>query len=282
MTRRPAPSSAPAAGDPAGGQPAAPSPAPASPKASSLWIVIPAYNAAASLGQVIAGVRAATGTAPHPLLVVDDGSTDRSAEVAERAGALVLRHAGNRGKGAALQTGFAYALQRGADAVLTLDADGQHDPHEIVELIAAYRRTPGSFVMGVRSFDRALMPRRSRIGNQISTFFISRFAHRPHRDTQSGFRIYPRTLLQTPLRTRRFDTETELVLWASKLGVPLREVPIQTLYSDAHVTHFRNWEDTLRVLRLVIGSPLWRTPAPPPLSTVSDETLSPLSKMEAT
>jgi hypothetical protein len=133
----------------------------------------------------------------------------------------------------------------------------------------------------VRSFDPALMPRRSRIGNQISTFFISQFAHRPHRDTQSGYRVYPRRLLSAPLRTRRFDTETELVLWAAKLGVPLREVPIRTIYAgrnaqephDAtaqlagaakgpgHKSHFRNLEDTLRVLRLVIGSPWWRTEA---------------------
>ena len=227
----------------------------------SVIIVIPAYKAEATIDKVVRGAKR------HglPVVVIDDGSDDRTGQLAEQAGATVLRHAGNRGKGAALQTGFAYALERGADAVLTLDADGQHDTDEIPELVAVARAAPGSLVIGVRSFDPRLMPRRSRIGNQISTFFISRFAHRRHSDTQSGFRLYPRRLLSAPLTTRRFDTETELLLWAAKLGVPLREVPIQTIYpssssGERHTTHFRNWEDTLRVLRLVIGSPLWRAP----------------------
>lgn len=224
---------------------------------SPLWIVIPAYRAQAHVADV---VRAA---AAHglPVLVVDDGSDDATATAAADAGAVVLRHAQNRGKGAALQTGFAHALLHGAPAVLTMDADGQHDTDEIPQMLAAHRLAPQALIMGVRSFDPQLMPRRSRIGNTISTFFISRFAGRPHRDTQSGFRIYPGELLRAaPLRTRRFDTETELLLWASKLGVALREVPIQTIYHGAaHVTHFRTLTDTLRVIRLVVGSLSWRT-----------------------
>ena len=115
------------------------------------------------------------------------------------------------------------------------------------------------------------MPRRSRIGNNISTFFISRFSRRRHSDTQTGFRIYPRRLFTLPLSTRRFDTETELLLWAAKLNVPLVEVQIQTIYHHeaaspaagrAPASHFRNWEDTLRVIRLVVGSPWWRAPDP--------------------
>lgn len=260
--------------------------------APGTMILIPAYNAAGTIAAVVASARA---VGPK-VLVVDDGSTDQTGAEAAAAGAIVLRHAGNRGKGAALQTGFAYAVQRGAQAVLTLDADGQHDPAEAAKLLAAAAATPGSLVIGVRSFDPAVMPRRSRIGNQISTFFISHFARRPHRDTQSGFRLYPRRLLTAPLRTRHFDTETELVLWAAKLGVPLCEVPIQTIYhghnqghdrgpgpdaapamagsaagTDAgpapgtavHKSHFRNWEDTLRVIRLVIGSPWWRAAGSP-------------------
>lgn len=234
-------------------------------------IVIPAYNTESSVGHVVAVAR----RGGLPVVVVDDGSQDRSAAAAEAAGATVLRHPHNRGKGAALQTGFAWSLARGATAVLTLDADGQHDPAEIPALLAAHAADPAALVIGVRSFDPALMPRGRRIGNTISTFFISRFAGRPHRDSQSGFRIYPRDLLlRVPLGTRRFETETELLLWASKLRVPLREVPIQTIYRpEAYVTHFRTLEDTLRVLRLVVGSVVWRTDALPPC---------PLPKMEAT
>lgn len=251
-----------------------------------LIILIPAYNAESQVQAVIHG---AAGTGLQ-VVVVDDGSTDQTGARAQAAGATVLRHHGNRGKGAALQTGFAYATRLGTDGVLTLDADGQHDPAEIGKLLSAWTEDPSRLVMGVRSFDPALMPRRSRIGNHISTFFISLFAGRRHSDTQTGFRVYPRRLFRLPLRTRRFDTETELLLCASKLGVPLCEVPIQTIYavptpaaaatapsassdlasasatpgaetSDSPKspprTHFRNWEDTLRVLGLVISSPWW-------------------------
>ncbi len=253
-------------------------PAPAA--SIALSIVIPAYNAAAHIGTVVAAVRAKA-PAGAEILVVDDGSDDGTADHAERAGALVLRHAGNRGKGAALQTGFAHALSRGARAVMTLDADGQHDPEEIPMLFSVHQGQPEALVIGVRSFDPALMPRRSRIGNHISTYFISIFSGRQHRDTQSGFRVYPAALLsRVRLTTRRFETETELILWAAKTRTPLCQVPIRTIYhgpgpgpehgapegegetAPAHATHFRTFEDTLRVLRLVIGSPFWREEAP--------------------
>jgi glycosyltransferase involved in cell wall biosynthesis len=192
------------------------------------------------------------------VLVVDDGSTDDSAEAAERAGAdRVLRHAGNRGKGAALATAFAFAVERGARAVLTLDADGQHDPAEIGRLLKAHAQKPDALVIGVRSFSPVDMPRRSRVGNRISTWWISRFAGRLHADTQSGFRVYPRALFGVRLRSTRFETETELLLHAARRGIALVEVPIATLYGPDRVTHFHGFRDTLRVIRLVLFSPLW-------------------------
>jgi glycosyltransferase involved in cell wall biosynthesis len=217
-------------------------------------VAIPCYQGARTVGKVVTGARASG----LPVAVVDDGSTDGSAEVAERAGAHVLRHPANHGKGAALATAFAWARAVGADGVVTMDADGQHDPAEIPHLVEAHRRAPRALVMGVRSFARADMPRRSRVGNRISTWWISRFARMSYSDTQSGFRLYPRTLYaHVQLTTRRFDTETELLLRAAKLGLPLVEVPIRTIYGPDHVTHFRGFRDTLRVIKLVIGSPLW-------------------------
>jgi len=223
-------------------------------RVESPLILIPAYNADSTVGEVVAQVRALG----LPVVVVDDGSTDQTGERAAQAGATVLRHPQNRGKGAALQTGFAFALRGGVSALVTMDADGQHDAGELSNLLEAHRRRPESLIIGVRSFDPQVMPRRSRIGNRISTYWISLFAKRLHHDTQSGFRIYPRRLFSLPLRTRRFDTETEILLWAAKLGVSLVEVPIATIYHGGHRSHFRNWEDTLRVIRLVLSSPLWR------------------------
>jgi glycosyltransferase involved in cell wall biosynthesis len=219
-----------------------------------ILIAIPCYQGAARIGDVVRGARA-TGL---PVVVVDDGSSDGSGELAARAGALVLRHPANHGKGAALATAFAHAVRQNAAAVLTMDADGQHDPAEIPRLVAAHAQAPHALVVGVRSFAPTEMPRRSRIGNRISTWWISKFAGRPHSDTQSGFRVYPRALFgSVKLISRKFDTETELLLRAAKLGVPLVEVGIATIYTPDRVTHFHGFRDTLRVIKLVLGSPFW-------------------------
>ncbi len=219
-------------------------------------VVIPAYQAAAKLGEVLASVHA---TAPElPLIVIDDGSTDETSAVAERAGATVLRHAQNQGKGAALQTGFQYARLHGYTAVLTLDADGQHRAAELPGLLAAHRRDPQALVLGVRSFAADKMPGRSRFGNKFSTWWISLFARHRFSDTQTGFRIYPMAMLEgLPLSTSRFDTETELLLWAAHRGVAIIEQPIATIYEADHVSHFHGFADSMRVIRLVVTSPYW-------------------------
>jgi glycosyltransferase involved in cell wall biosynthesis len=221
-----------------------------------MWIVIPCYQGAATVGRVVEGAKASG----LPVLVVDDGSSDDSAAVAERAGAdVVLRHAANHGKGAALATAFAFAQKRGLQAVLSMDADGQHDPAEIPSLLEAHRGNPRALIVGVRSFAPEDMPRRSRIGNRISTWWISRYAGRTHTDTQSGFRVYPAALFDVALRSRRFETETELLLRAARRHVPLIEVPIRTIYGPDRVTHFHGFRDTMKIIRLVFFSPLWRS-----------------------
>jgi glycosyltransferase involved in cell wall biosynthesis len=223
-----------------------------------IYIVIPCYQGAAAVGEVVKRARAHG----HPVVVIDDGSTDGSGAVASAAGAdHVLRHAVNRGKGAALQTGFAFARTAGAEAVLTLDADGQHDTADIPRLVAAHAEDPRAIVIGVRSLDRGSMPRRSRIGNQFSTWWICRFAGRAHTDSQSGFRVYPRELFaRARLRTRRFETETELLLLAAKLRLPLKEVPVRTIYPAGQGTNFHAFFDSMRVLKLIVSSPFWPAP----------------------
>jgi glycosyltransferase involved in cell wall biosynthesis len=222
---------------------------------NDLWIAIPCYQGESTVGEVVRGAK----KSGLPVVVVDDGSTDGSAEAARAAGAdEVLRHPANHGKGMALATAFAFAEQRGARAVLTMDADGQHDPGEIPKLLAAHRGDPRALIVGVRSFAPEDMPTRSRIGNRISTWWISRYARRHHSDTQSGFRVYPRALYATvKLRSRRFETETELLLHAARRRLPLVEVPIATIYGPDRVTHFHGFRDTMRVISLVFFSPLW-------------------------
>jgi glycosyltransferase involved in cell wall biosynthesis len=213
--------------------------------------VIPAYQAERTIADVVVGVRAA---GLGEVIVVDDGSRDATAGLAERAGARVLRHARNRGKGAALWTGFAAARQLGARSVLTLDADGQHDPAEIPRLLAAARASANALVVGARTISREAMPGRSRIGNHVSTFFLARFTGEPLSDSQSGFRVYPSALLErvTP-RARRFDAETELLLGAVTYGHPVVEVAVRTIYQEGGRSHFRDVHDTMRIIVLVLG-----------------------------
>lgn len=218
------------------------------------WLaVIPAFQAADTVADVVAGIIRATALG---VIVVDDGSSDATGARARGAGARVLRHEANLGKGAALMTGFALAAEEGACGVLTLDADGQHATEDASLLLAAHRASPEALIMGVRDFHR--MPRRSRTGNAISTWWISRFAGRRHRDTQTGFRVYPRRLFaEVKPRSARFATEVELLLRAAKLDIALVEVPVTTLYPPEYTTHFRDFRDTLQIIRLVISSPWW-------------------------
>jgi len=227
---------------------------------SRVVALIPAYQAAGRVEEVVRSVR----DQGLDVIVVDDGSTDRTSDEAEAAGALVVRHPANLGKGEALATGFVVAFENGADAILTMDADGQHAPDDIPALLAAHQRAPTSLILGVR--DLSQMPRRSQIGNGQSNFWVQMFMGRWRADdrlpdTQTGFRIYPASLLRrVRLRSQRFETETELLLWASKLEVEIVPIPIRTIYDDGHTTHFRNVTDALRVIRLVVSSPLWRVP----------------------
>src|SRR5262249_38075164 len=137
-----------------------------------IWAVVPAYQAERTIGDVVRGVRAA---GLERVLVIDDGSRDATAGVAAQAGASVLKHAANRGKGEALWSGFRAALRAACEAVVALDADGKHDPGELPRLVGAWRRQPDALVVGARELSPSLMPGRSRVGNRVSTWFLRRF-----------------------------------------------------------------------------------------------------------
>ena len=220
-------------------------------------VVIPAFNAQDTVGSVVAGVRRLS-----PLLrilVIDDGSTDSTVERALEAGAGVLALRRNRGKGHALVAGFRHALAEGADQVVTMDADGQHHTEDLPLLLRRAQATGAPLVIGQRRLDLQNMPRSSFAGNCISTFWISLFCGRQFPDTQCGFRIYTRHLLQSvPLRGGRFETETEILMRAALLGLTVEWVPIRTIYDNGitpHITNFDNLFDSLRVIGVVLRSP---------------------------
>ena len=196
---------------------------------SKVLVVLPAYGEEKRLGPVVAALRAQS----VPVLVVDDGSPDRTAAVAEEHGALVLRHHANQGKGAALDTGFQYARQHGYDAVITMDSDGQHDPAEVPKFIEAYARTGIPVLVGSRMADVAAMPLVRKWTNLFMSWLLSRLMKQYLPDTQCGFRLYRCDLLPlVAASSGRFAAESEILLRLAHRGVRMDSVRIRTIYGD--------------------------------------------------
>ena len=212
-----------------------------------LAVVIPAYQAAATVGGVIRGVRAFV---PHArVYLVDDGSTDGTGEGGRGMGATVLTHPRNRGKGAALATGIARALEDGAEVIVTLDADGQHPPERIPALLGALHPGEADLVLGARPRTRA-MPAGRRFTNWLSATLASRIGGRPVDDAQTGFRAFTRALaLAVRPGETRYDYEAAFLLNALERGFRVRSVPVPTIY-DGAASHFRHWGDTWRLARV--------------------------------
>ena len=211
-------------------------------------VVIPTYNAAKTLGPLIRQIK------PMGLdvIVVNDGSTDDTAQIATASGALVISHLDNQGKGVALRAGFTFALQAGYDAVVTMDSDGQHDPAEIPRLLAAASSPQAAVVVGHRSVNHGSMPRIRRWTNQLMSWVVSRVTRQRIPDSQCGFRVIRREVLAAVrLSSRRFDIETELLLAASRGGWTVTSVPIRTIYQH-HTSYIRPVGDGLRFCWLVL------------------------------
>jgi glycosyltransferase involved in cell wall biosynthesis len=221
--------------------------------------VVPAFQAERSVEAVVRGLRAALGPAAEPLIVVDDGSSDRTAERAEQAGAVVLRHPENRGKGAALRTGFARALAAGAGAVVSVDADGQHLPEEAARLA----RDPApreALVLAIRDLARDGAPAANRFSNAFSNAFLSWFGGRPLHDTQCGLRRYPLPeTLALGARADGYAYEAEVLLRAARLGKPIVEVPVRVFYppEEERVSHFHVVRDPARIVASVLSTALF-------------------------
>lgn len=212
--------------------------------------LVPAYNSETTVGQVAAGAR------PHVahVLVVDDGSSDATGARAAAAGAEVIRHPVNRGKGAALRTGFASLLERGARSIVTLDADLQHDPGEIPRFISAGGDGGADLVIGSRASCFGTMTRGRRVGNRFSCGALRFFTGLELPDSQSGYRLYTAGFLGgLTMRRSSYDAEMEILLVAARQRRRIRTIPISMRDADGSATsYFRPWVDTLRICRTVV------------------------------
>ncbi len=207
--------------------------------------LIPALNAERTLPTVLLGVREQL----QDVVVVDDGSTDRTGDVARELGVTVIRHPVNRGKGGALKTGFAHALGNGYDAVITLDADGQHLPAQIPKFLAAFAESSADLIIGGRAHLFSQMLPRRRMANRFSAWVIAKCSGARVTDSQSGFRLYSAHLLRSiHLRTEGFDMESEVIVRAGRKGFRVITIPIDLGFVDGLSTsHYRPLADTLRI-----------------------------------
>jgi glycosyltransferase involved in cell wall biosynthesis len=185
------------------------------------------------------------------VVVVDDGSTDATAEEARKAGADVIVHEQNRGKGESIKSGFRYWLDHGATYAVILDGDGQHLPEEIDRFLSTAASSAAKLLVGTRMSDVREMPLVRRAVNRYMSRKISRACGQEIPDTQCGFRMVHRDIIPNLLGgTERFDYETEMLILASRAGCRIASVPISTVYSD-EVSSIHPVRDTLRFFKLM-------------------------------
>jgi glycosyltransferase involved in cell wall biosynthesis len=210
-------------------------------------ILIPAYNAAVSLPELV--IRLNQILENPAILVVNDGSTDNTRDVLRDLPVRVHTHATNRGKGAALQSGFDYALEKDYDFVITIDADRQHPPEEIPRFLK--RTGEADLYLGTRNFSVGRMPIHRKLTNRVTSWFVSRLAGMKVNDSQCGFRMIATELIRKlDVKSSRYQFESELIIQAAKMNARIIEIPISTVYNDES-SHMNNIMDTIRFIKLV-------------------------------
>ncbi len=215
-------------------------------------VLIPCLNEERAIGPLLRAVL----TQCSEVIVVDDGSDDRTPEIASALPVTLLRHTSRRGKGEALRTGFREALKRGFDAVLTMDGDGQHAPEDIPRILDAALAFPDHIVIGARLLNRVQQPAGRRFANAFADWGISWGCGKPVADTQSGQRWYPRAAMElVDLRSEDFVFEAAILIAACRdLDMGVVSVPIESRYAgEFRLSHFRPVRDVSRITLYTIG-----------------------------
>ena len=215
-------------------------------------LLLPAYNESRTIGRIIQEASEFIGE----IVVIDDGSSDETAEIASADDAVCLANTTNRGKGNALKKGFAYAIEHGYELVFTMDSDGQHDPADIPRFLEHFHSTHPDILIGARDTEnlRTSMPFHRRVNNRLVSYVGSKLCGQRVPDFQSGYRLIRIDVLrQVYLETERYETESELLIKAGKLGFRIESLPIQTRYGD-EVSHIKPLREMWLFFRLLLRS----------------------------
>jgi glycosyltransferase involved in cell wall biosynthesis len=238
-------------------------PKPKLPDWKGVWIAIPAYNEVRSIRMLAEAALLCC----ERVIVVDDGSNDGTSHQLQGLRVTLLRHERNRGKAASLRTAFAHALAHDARCAITLDGDGQHDPIDAAGLLEAWQGHPDRIVIGSRLHDRSQFPAARYRANRFACFWISWAAGHPIADSQSGFRVYSRDVMQIALGERvrgsRFTFESEILIEAAASGYQTLAVAIPGRYPvNGRPSHFRPVTDIAKIVVMVGGRLLRQGMAP--------------------
>ncbi len=224
-------------------------------------LLIPAYNEEKYIGQVIKNCASYS----LNMVVINDGSLDQTETIVKKLlknkkyPLILLQHERNKGKGAALDTGFKYAIKKGYQGVITLDADTQHDTKEIKKFLQMVKKEKPDLIVGSRFQNTHGMPFLRLATNYFTSWVISKLAGQKVEDVQSGFRYISQKLIKNvELKTKNFETEPELILKACWLNYKVKNLPITTIYHEDFVSEVNKFTDTLKFFKLVFKSLLWR------------------------
>jgi len=221
---------------------------------NKIAVIIPAYNAGSTIGELIE--RTSRFVNRGDIVVIDDGSCDQTCKIARATGAVILRHEANRGKGEALKTGFKHVRLRNYAAVITLDADLQHDPESIPDFLLKANGFSG-IIIGTRERDLEIMPFARWLINNLTSMIVSVLSGQSIRDSQSGYRLITTQVLKSvKLESRKYDLESEILIKAKRRGFEIAEVSIRTIYAGGK-SFINPLVDTARFIRLMWRSLWW-------------------------
>jgi len=218
-------------------------------------VIMPTYNESSNLHELIIEIQ----RQQIDIIVIDDGSTDDTCAIASQNRTIVLQNEHNMGKGASLIRGFAYALSKGYDAVITMDGDGQHLPQDIPIFLTATHSHKTGIIIGNRMQTVANMPAVRILTNKFMSWIISSIAKQHIPDSQCGFRFIKKEVLQQiKLHTKNFELESEMLIEASRAGFEIMSVPIKTIYNNGR-SHIHPVRDTLRFFKFLFERTKWIT-----------------------